>query len=406
MDIKNRLRASWNVLRRGTIVAPIKEYTPGIRYESSSGVNVTVSNATKFTAVYSCVRILSEIPASLPIQVTRTDKDGKREDLTGQGIYNLLHAPNAFMNRFTFIELMNANLQLHGNAYAVIIFDQDGFPVRLIPVNPANVKVKVFRGEPFYEVNDRVMDIKGTYFYWEIIHFKMLTDEGLLGISPIERAKNSIGLGLAAEDYGATFFKKGGNMKAVIESESYMNDKQFKEWKSRWDAYYSGERGNHETPLLEYGLKYKPLGIPPEQAQFIATRIFQLQEVARIFNVPPHLLADLSRATFSNIEHSDIQFVKYTLRGVLKRQEVELEQKLVPRGEQGSIHIKYVIDGLLRGDMRARAQYLHTMVTDGIFSVNEARDIENKTPLPGKDEPYEPAHIVGKQSTNNTTGNE
>jgi HK97 family phage portal protein len=145
------------------------------------------------------------------------------------------------------------------------------------------------------------------------------------------------------------------------------------------------------------------LGIPPEQAQFIATRQFQLQEIARIFNVPPHMIGDLSRTTFSNIEHSDIQFVKYTLRPILRRQELELEQKLLKPEELGRIRIRFNMDGLLRGDLTTITAHIHQMVIDGIITPNEGRTLLNRDPLPGLDTPYVPANITGKNPQDNSS---
>lgn len=301
------------------------------------------------------------------------------------------------MNSFSFIELMNARLQLHGNSYAVIKFDLKGEPYNLIPVDSGCVTVKVFNGEPFYIINDPEMGIKGTLMYWEVLHFKMLSRNGMTGMSPIAAAREGIGLGLAAEKFGADFFQKGGNLKGVLETDNHLDDKIFKAWKAHWEKFYGGSVGDHTTPILEYGLKYKQLGIPPNDAQFIETRVFQLQDIARFFNMPPSLIGDLSRATFSNGEQQDLQFAKYSLRPLLKHQEVEFEQKLVNLKDEGTISIKYNMDGLLRADMKTRAAYEQTLVTSGILTRNEAREIENREPLEGLDTPLDPAFLTGKQ---------
>jgi HK97 family phage portal protein len=254
------------------------------------------------------------------------------------------------------------------------------------------------------------MGVKETFFYWEVLHFKMLSRNGFTGLSPIQAAREGIGLGLAAEKFGADFFQKGGNLKGALETDGHMDDGQFKAWKKRWEAFYGGAVGDHTTPILEYGMKYKPIGIPPNDAQFIETRVFQLQDIARFFNMPPSLIGDLSRATFSNGEQQDMQFVKYSLGPLLKSQEIEFEQKLVNRKEQGMIEIKYDMDGLLRADMKTRAAYEQTLVSTGILTRNEARNIENREPIDGLDVPIDPAFLAGKQSLtvnqdNNTKAN-
>jgi HK97 family phage portal protein len=301
------------------------------------------------------------------------------------------------MNSFSFIELMNARLQLSGNSYAVIKFNLKGDPYNLIPVDSSCVTVKVYNGEPFYIINDPDMGVKGTFFYWEVIHFKMLSRNGITGMSPIQAAREGIGLGLAAEKFGADFFQKGGNLKGALETDGHMEDAQFKAWKKRWETFYGGAVGDHTTPILEYGMKYKPIGIPPNDAQFIETRVFQLQDIARFFNTPPSLIGDLSRATFSNGEQQDMQFAKYSLRPILKGQECEFESKLVNLKDEGTISIKYNMDGLLRADMKTRAAYEQTLVSTGILTRNEAREIENKEPIEGLDTPLDPAFLQGKQ---------
>jgi HK97 family phage portal protein len=398
LKFKDRLINAAHILARGTYVMPVKEYGgfSDIAALTTAGIQVNANSSLKLSAVWACVRLLSEQPASLPITVTRI-KGGKREDLTGGTIHHLLHFPNKFMNSFSFIEIMNARLQLHGNSYAVIKFDRKGEPYELIPVDSNCVTVKVYNGEPFYVIDDRDMGIKGTFMYWEVIHFRMLSRNGITGLSPIAAAREAIGLGLAAEKFGADFFSKGGNLKGVLETESHLDDKVFKAWKDHWEKFYGGAVGDHTTPILEYGLKYKQLGIPPNDAQFIETRVFQLQDISRFFNVPPTFLADLSRSTFANGEQMDLQFVKYTLRPLVKREEVELESKLVNRSEEGTISIKHNMDGLLRADMKTRAAYEQTLVVSGIFTRNEAREIENKAPLEGLDVPLDPAFITGKK---------
>ena len=397
-NIKERIQAFLNpqVKTRSSNYGLSKSFSDFIGI-SDSGIVVTEETALKMSAVWSCIRLLSELPASLPIEVYK--ESGTTRTPIDHPVKDLLMKPSKLMNRFSWHELMNAWLEGWGNAIAIIERNQAGYPIGLNPIHPAAVEAGTVDGRVFYKIEDRDRNISGTFFSEEIVHYKMFTTSGLWGKSPIQVAKENIGLGLAAEKFGAKFFHRGGNLKAVIEAEGHMSDLEFVEWKRRWEQFYSGTAGDHTTPILEYGLKYKPLGIPPEQAQFIATRTFQLQEVARIFNVPPHMIADLSRATFSNIEHQDIQFVKYTLRPILRRQEMELEEKLLMPQEQGVIRIRFNLDGLLRGDLATQTQHIREMVLAGVMSRNEGRSILNLNPVPGGDELYTPANIVGKNNT-------
>ena len=370
---------------------------------SDSGVNVTEESALKFSAVWAARRILSELPASLPLEFYE-EKGANRNPIEHPAKEVLMH-PNALMNRFTWTELMNDSMQGWGNAVSIIDNRRSGYAESLMPVDPAAVKVKIDAGKLFYIIDDRELGIKGTFFSEEVVHYKFFTRNGIWGKSPIQLAKDNIGLGLATEKFGAKFFSRGGNIKAVIETPGHMGDKEFKEWKDRWTKYYTGASGDWETPVLEYGMQYKPMGIAPEDAQFLQTRQFSIQDVARWFNLPPHMLGDLSRSTFSNIEHQDLQFVKYTLRPILRRQEIELEEKLLLPSEQGRIRIRYNLDGLLRGDLASVTSHIKEMVQIGVLSPDEGRALLNKNPRPGGDEFYTPANITGNTKEDKDVNN-
>lgn len=400
LNLFDRFLAAAHIIKRGTFSMPVSEYN--INYPisaiSNSGVSVNASTAQKFSAVFACVRTYEQVMGSLPIRVTGI-QNGKLVDMNNGEIHDLLHFPNKYLNHFTFVSLMNARLQLYGNALAVIIFNSKGRPIELIPVEWGSVSMRLIKGEPVYTINDPDTGINGIYLSWQVIHFKINSRNGWTGMSPISAARESIGLGLAAENFGSDFFLKGGNMKGVLETEGHMADAEFKGWKKRWDKYYSGPKGNHTTPVLEYGLKYKDIGISQNDAQFLETRVHQIQDVARFFGLPPSVIGENSRNTFTNSEQQDIQFVKYALSPLCKGQEVELEFKLMSRDNQEKLDIKYNLDGLLRGDMLSRARYEQTLVSSGIFTRNESREIENKAPLPGLDEPLNPAFLTG--NTNN-----
>jgi len=362
---------------------------------SDAGIVIDEESALRLSAVWACIRLLSELPASLPIEVYE-EKGESRIPVDHPAKYILLN-PSDLLNRFTWHETMNAWQQGWGNAYSLIDDSAGTRNIKLIHLHPSGVVPVLSNGRLFYNVRDRLTGISDTFFREEIIHYKMLSTDGIVGKSPIRIARDNIALGLAAERYGARFFRRGGNLKAVIETEGHMSDLEFKEWKRRWEKYYQGDSGDHNTPILEYGMKYKQLGVNPEDAQFIASRKFQLNEICRIFNVPPHLIADLERSTFSNIEHQDLQFVKYTLRADLRRKEMELEDKLIidPR-EKGKIRIRFNIDGLLRGDLTTLTNHILQLTNNGTLTRNEGRALLNRNPIPGLDKPLEPANITGK----------
>lgn len=345
---------------------------------TNSGQTVTEETSLKFTGVLAAVGLRSSLLASMPIMVYKRIADG-RQELPEDPVFRLLaYQPNPYMNAFTFWELINTHLDLWGNAYAIIT-RKNGVPFAISPVHPSLVEPKVDGGLNYAILKPDEFGLKPSYKPQDILHFKGISTDGIKGKSPIMLAKESIGLGLAAEKFGATFFNNNGHSRGIIEAPRQVGDTVKKALKENWE-----KNKDHGTPLLEDGMTYKPLSIPPEDAQFIGTRQFQIQDIARIYQVPPHLLGELSRSTFSNVEHSDIQFVKYGLRPMVKRYEKELELKLFP-ADLYVKSIKFNLDGILRGDTASRVAYYSSGIQNRWLSPNEARAMENMNPREGGD---------------------
>ncbi|KKM70720.1 hypothetical protein LCGC14_1437960, partial [marine sediment metagenome] len=320
------------------------------------GINVTPTSAMKFTGVLAAVSLRSELTASFPKVIYKNTPEG-REPLWDDPLYKIIaYQPNPYMNAFTFWELLNTHLDLWGNSYAFISRSKKRV-IGLTPIDPSFVTIKIEGGKLIYRVNGtKDPKLDKDHFPNKFLHFKDISLNGYEGMSRITQAKKAIELGLQAEDYGLNFFTKKGNAKGVIEMEGQLDPEGFKNFKEHWD-----KNADQGTPILDMGKKYKPLTIPPEDAQFLQSRQFQIQDIARIFRVPPHLLADLSRATFSNIEQADIQFVKYGLRPMVKRYEHELEAKLLG-DDLGKKSIRFNLDGILRGDTASRTAFYSAMV--------------------------------------------
>lgn len=371
----------------------MSEWKPFSALMEAAGVTVTHKDALKFSAVFAAIRIQSENVASLPKIVYEDANTGKinRKD---HPVYNLIHyQPNPIMNDYAFWSYVTACVNGWGNAYAVIE-TKNGFPINLFPLHPSEVTPFIDGKELFYDVKSKPW--KDTYSSKEILHFKLFSIDGVNGIDPISLHKQSIAVGLAGDKFSAEFFEKRGAIKGVLETDQSLGDKAYASFMGRFKS-----EGNHGTPLLEYGIKYKPVSISPDQAQALQTRQFQVQDIARIFNIPPHMLGDLSRSTFSNIEHQDIQYVKYSLRPLVKMLETELEHKLFTSDEKGKLNIKFNLEGLLRGDMAARSAYYHNAILDGYMTRNEVRKLENMNPLPGLDDPFTPANMLTINSNPN-----
>lgn len=364
-------------------------------------IHVGNDQAMRYTAVFAAIRLRSENIASLPKIITEYTSNG-RVEATNHQMYRLLKfRPNAYMNVFNFWEYINACMDGWGNAYVLIKRLRNGSPQELIPIHPSLVTPYLKNGKKWYFVGG-TQDYDGRYSDDDMLHFFSLSKDGITGINPISYNSAAISSGISAQDFGNEFFEKKGNVKAVLETDSKM---EFENMKSFVKAFnYSNNFG---TPILDQGVKYKQVGIAPEAAQMLQTRTFALQDIARIFNVPPHLLADLSHATFSNIEHQDIQFVKYSIRPSVKRYETEMQNKLLFEDEFITYEIKFNLDGMLRGDTKTRAEYYQRAIQNGWMSRNEVRELENMNPSDGLDAMLYPAslNVVGEEN-NNTTGDE
>ena len=341
---------------------------------TASGKTVNERTAMQTTAVYACVRILAETIASLPLNVYRSTDNGKEKAIDHQ-LYYLLHdEPNPEMTSFVFRETLMSHLLLWGNAYAQIIRDGRGKVLALYPLLPDRITVdRTSNGQLYYEYR------KDTGYVIlrpeDILHIPGLGFDGLVGYSPIAMAKNAIGMAIATEEYGGKFFANGASPGGVLEHPGVVKDPA--RIRESWNAVYQGSGNAHRVAVLEEGMKFQPIGIPPEQAQFLETRKFQTEEICRIFRVPPHLVANLDKATFSNIEHQSISFVVHTIRPWLVRLEQGMNKALLSQSEKGQYFVGFVVDGLLRGDYASRMQGYAIGIQNGFLSPNDVRTLEN-----------------------------
>ena len=361
-----------------------KNTLPGSTYSfffgsTTSGKTVNERTALQTTAVYACVRILAETIASLPLHTYRYTERGKEKAL-GHPLYYLLHnEPNSEMTSFVFRETLMSHLMLWGNAYAQIIRDGRGQILSLYPLLPDKMTVdRAASGEIIYQYRTD----RGVYLLRreEVLHVPGLGFDGLIGYSPIAMAKNAIGMAIATEEYGASFFANGANPGGVLEHPGVVKDP--KRVRESWNAVYQGSSNAHRVAVLEEGMKFQAIGIPPEQAQFLETRKFQINEIARIFRVPPHMLADLEKSSFSNIEQQSLEFVKYTLDPWVIRWEMAIQKALFLPSEKKQYFVKFNLDGLLRGDYQSRMSGYATGRQNGWLSSNDIRELENMNPIP------------------------
>ena len=358
---------------------------------SSAGKNVNERSAMQMTAVYSCVRILAEAVAGLPLHLYRYKEDGGKERAIDNNLYHLLHdEPNKEMSSFIFRETLMTHLLLWGNAYAQIIRNGKGEVIALYPLMPNKMQVdRDENGELYYiytRSSDEAKTMEGVTVYLtprDVLHIPGLGFDGLVGYSPIAMAKNAIGLAIATEEYGAKFFANGAAPSGVLEHPGTIKDPS--RLRENWNSTFGGSANSGKVAVLEEGMKYTPISISPEQAQFLETRKFQIDEIARIFRVPPHMVGDLEKSSFSNIEQQSLEFVKYTLDPWVIRWEQSLSRALLNEDEKRKYFFKFNLEGLLRGDYESRMSGYAVARQNGWMSANDIRELENMDKIPAED---------------------
>lgn len=355
---------------------------------SSSGKTVNERSAMQMTAVYSCVRILSEAIASLPLHIYEQE-DGMSRKATEHPLFFLLHdEPNTEMTSFIFRETLMTHLLLWGNAYAQIIRNGKGEVVGLYPLMPERMKVdrddagalyyeyRISKGDPTKEQGTVRLSPS------DVLHIPGLGFDGLVGYSPIAMAKNAIGMAISCEEFGAKFFEHGAAPSGVLEHPGVLKDPS--RLRDSWQATFGGSANSGKIAVLEEGVKYTPISMAPNEAQFLETRKFQINEIARIFRVPPHMVGDLEKSSFSNIEQQSLEFVKYTLDPWVSRWEQAMMRVLLNDEEKTRYTIKFNVDGLLRGDYQSRMNGYAIARQNGWMSANDIRRLEELDPLPAE----------------------
>jgi HK97 family phage portal protein len=351
---------------------------------SSSGVSVNKQTALTLSAVYASVKVITDAFSSLPIHVIKENGRNKEID-TSNPIDFLLHKePNEIHTSYVWRQIIMPHLLLWGNSYCLIEFQGGGSrrPKALLPVHPSKVQVDLVDGKLIYTV--QLEKTKIVVDQAQMLHVRGLGDE-IEGKSVIDVAASNLGLGKAAEDFGSGFFERGASSSGVLSTEQTLSDKAIKNLRDSHNNTYSGVNNSNKTMILEQGLKYQQTSIPPDNAQFLETRQFNVTDVARWFSVPPHKLAELTNATFSNIEEQELNFVKHTIAAYVINHEQEWDKKLFRDSEKSNTYTKMNLEGLLRGDIKTRYDAYKIGIQNGFITPNEAREKENMNPLDGLD---------------------
>ena len=359
--------------------------------QSGAGKSVTAYSAVQVSAVYACVRVIAETVASLPLSVYEETVSGSVKALE-HPLYRLLHdEPNPEMTSFIWRETALTHLLLWGNSYSQIVRTGRNNITGLYPLLPDKMQVdRDEHGELYYlytKSSDENPNVKQygqiRLSRYDVLHIPGLGFDGLVGYSPIAMAKNAVGMALACEEYGASFFANGANPSGVLEHPGVLKDPA--KVRDSWNEVYRGSANSHKVAVLEEGMKYTPISISPEEAQFLETRKFQIDEIARLYRIPPHMVGDLEKSSFSNIEQQSLEFVKYTLDPWVIRWEQALMRSLFTPAEKQQYFIKLNVDGLLRGDYQSRMNGYATGRQNGWLSANDIRELEDLNPIPAEE---------------------
>ncbi|WP_028562246.1 phage portal protein [Paenibacillus pinihumi] len=358
-----------------------------IEQQVHSGVDVNEESAMRFITIYSCVRVLAETIGALPLVVYKERRSGKGADKAyDHPLYDLLYnQPNDEMTTVTWREQQIGNQAVAGNGYSVVTKNGRGAPVDLYPL-PWH-QVQPFRdtdGEIKYRIMDRGK--QEVFPKSHVFHTMGISPDGLIGYSPIRMAAESIGVGMAATEFGARFYGQGMNVGSVFEYPNAMSDKAYSRVKEDLDLRGVGLANSWKPLILEEGAKFSRIPMPLNDAQFIETRKFSRDEICGLFRVPPHMIANMERSTFSNIEHQGIEFVKYTLLPYLVGWEKTISWKLLtPAERRAGYYAKFNVEGLLRGDYKSRQEGLAIQRQNGIINANKWREIEEMNPIEGEE---------------------
>jgi len=394
------LKAAGAALRGQTsgVAQPDQWLLDLIAPKTNAGVAVNETSAMRLAAHYACVSLTARVVASFPVQLYERLSDGRKRKATEHPLYRLLHdQPNSEMTSFGFKETLQANLSNAGRAFAEVVWSRNGYPKELWPIPPALVapRRRAADNKLEYVVNGEV--VPG----WKILHIPGLGFDGLNSFSPVGLFREQIGLGLAAEQFGARFFGEGTNIGGFVEYPTKLSDDAYTRLKASVNEKYKGLQNSHGVIILEEGAKYEKIGMNMDDAQFIETQKLNRSTIAMIHGVPPHLIGDLEKATFSNIEHQGIEAVVYLFRPWAIRWEQALTTRLLTPKEQERYYIRFNLDGLLRGDTPARYAAYATARQWGWLNVNDIRSLEEMDPIGDEGDVYlQPLNMVpaGKEA--------
>lgn len=401
MGFLSRINDAWSVLFNKDDQQGIGEHL-GIGMASNSGKVITDENAIQIVSVYASVRIISESIASVPLRLMQK-KDNIRIVAEDNPLNTLVkEAPNDWMSSFDWRETIQGHVCLRGNGFSLVERNQAGIPQKIYPLHPDKVGIfKLDDGSIGYSYE------KEPLLSEDVLHIKGIGGDGLVGYSPIRLMRDALGLTATADEFGGQLFANGAAPGGVLKVDSDLDETQYKRLREQWNERHGGVKRAGGTAILERGMSWQAVGLNSQDAQLLETRKFQKTEIASMFRVQPHLIGDLSKATFSNIEHQSIEFVTHTIRPWAVRWEQALNRVLLTeRQRQQGFYFKFNLDALLRGDIKSRYQSYQSGIQAGWLTRNEARSFEDLNPIAGLEEPLAPLNMATPSEQNGENNDE
>jgi HK97 family phage portal protein len=405
-----RIKSAWGALRAdgmGIQLRPDSDlWYQHYGYQTASGLRVSPESAMRVSAVYACVRVIAETIASLPCMIYRTLPDGGKERADDHPLYPVLHdKPNISQTSYEFWEMMMAHLELRGNAFARIVPGPNGAVDQLVPLHPDRVSVfRLPNGKLRYQVRYYYTAEVDYYAQEEMFHLRGLSSDGLVGMSTIAVGAEVVGAGLAAQDFAARFFENDSTPTGVVIHKKQLSQGAHDRLKASWRDMHSG-MNQHSVAILEEDMDYKSIGMTNKDSQLLEARQFSRGDIASLFRVPPHKIGDLTRATFSNIEQQSIEFATDCIRPRLVRVERRIGNDLMAPlelGDGNEYFCEFLMDALMRGDLKTRYEAYTTGINAGWLTRNEARGFENLNPIDGLDDPLMPLNMTPVNESSDT----
>jgi HK97 family phage portal protein len=379
MKILDRIKSLWQS-RSGSVWSGVQSWGAlSSGNMSRTGLNITPETALGLTACYAAINTIATDVASLPLRVYRKQPNGGREEMADHPLAILLaESPDGETTSMRWRQAMMGHALGWGNGYAELTYDGDGFPRGMYLLDP--------RTEPQRRAQDKRLYYRkadgGTLPPYRVLHVAGWGYDGLKGYSPIMQAREAVGLGLAAESFGSTFFGNGSSPKGILKTPNAVTPEMADRLRAGWEDLHRGLANSHKVAVLEQGLEWQSISIPPEDAQFILTRQFQVVEIARLFRLPPHKIGDYSQSHLANIEAANLDYMTTVLMPWCEAIEQEINRKLLTTDERrAGYYVEHQMQAFLRGDMKARAEFYLRMRDLGAINPNEIRARENMDPI-------------------------